>query len=70
MSKQDDEQAARVERARRIGLFRYMLIRGAVRVTDPRLPAGADKSLKDPKSVVRWVRPRREALTNIISVVR
>jgi putative transposase len=29
LSKQDDEQTARVERARRIGLFRYMLIREA-----------------------------------------
>lgn len=34
MSKQDDEQTARVERARRIGLFRYMLIREAA---DPTL---------------------------------
>lgn len=34
MSKQDDDQAARVERARRIGLFRYMLIREAA---DPSL---------------------------------
>lgn len=40
-----------------------------VRCVHERLPARADKSLKDPKSVVRWVRPRREALTNIISVV-
>jgi len=29
MSSQDDEQAARVEWARRIGLFRYMLVREA-----------------------------------------
>ena len=34
MSKQDDDQATRVERARRIGLFRYMLIREAA---DPTL---------------------------------
>ena len=34
MSKHDDEQATRVERARRIGLFRYMLIREAA---DPTL---------------------------------
>jgi putative transposase len=34
LSKQDDEQATRVERARRIGLFRYMLIREAA---DPTL---------------------------------
>jgi putative transposase len=34
VSKQDDEQATRVERARRIGLFRYMLIREAA---DPSL---------------------------------
>lgn len=34
MSKQDDDQAARVERARRIGLFRYMVIREAA---DPTL---------------------------------
>ena len=34
MSKQDDEHSARVERARRIGLFRYMLIREAA---DPTL---------------------------------
>jgi putative transposase len=34
LSKQDDEQVARVERARKIGLFRYMLIREAA---DPTL---------------------------------
>jgi putative transposase len=34
VSKQDDDQATRVERARRIGLFRYMLIREAA---DPTL---------------------------------
>jgi len=34
LSKQDDEQTTRVERARRIGLFRYMLIREAA---DPSL---------------------------------
>jgi putative transposase len=34
LSKQDDEQAGRVERARRIGLFRYMVIREAA---DPTL---------------------------------
>jgi putative transposase len=34
VSKQDDEQTARVERARQIGLFRYMLIREAA---DPTL---------------------------------
>ncbi len=34
MSKQDDEQTARLERARQIGLFRYMLIREAA---DPTL---------------------------------
>jgi putative transposase len=33
MSKADDEQQARLERARRIGLFRYMLIREAADVT-------------------------------------
>ena len=34
MSKQDDEQTTRIERARKIGLFRYMLIREAA---DPTL---------------------------------
>ena len=34
LSKQDDEQTARIERARKIGLFRYMLIREAA---DPAL---------------------------------
>ena len=34
MSKQDDEQTARLERARQIGLFRYMMIREAA---DPTL---------------------------------
>ncbi|MGW7009023.1 DDE-type integrase/transposase/recombinase, partial [Streptomyces sp. NPDC054933] len=34
MSKHDDEQTARLERARQIGLFRYMLIREAA---DPSL---------------------------------
>ena len=34
MSRKDDDQAGRVERARAIGLFRYMLIREAA---DPSL---------------------------------
>ena len=34
MSKQDDEQSTRIERAHKIGLFRYMLIREAA---DPTL---------------------------------
>ena len=34
MTKQEDEQAARLEKAREIGLFRYMLIREAA---DPAL---------------------------------
>lgn len=33
MSKADDEQQARLERARKIGLFRYMLIREAADAT-------------------------------------
>jgi putative transposase len=33
MSKADDEQQAGLERARQIGLFRYMLIREAADVT-------------------------------------
>ena len=33
MSKQDDEQTARLERARQIGLFRYMMIREAADAT-------------------------------------
>ncbi|MBO0805860.1 MAG: hypothetical protein J2P25_22660 [Nocardiopsaceae bacterium] len=64
MSKADEERQARLERARAIGLFRYMLIREAA---DPALTSRqrgamvrqiAAREHRGPAGSTRWSRPR------------